>query len=244
MTTVIGHRGLSALAPENTLAAFRAVLDHGINWIETDVDVIADGTPILIHDSSLDRTTNRSGSYSHLTRSDLPLDAGAWFSPGFTGEPLPTLAQLVDLMNERGLNANIEIKPNEETKDRALAVIDGVIEQCERLDKGREVIISSFNHVLLYIFSQRCTKWPIGLLYENKISDDWRSVAELVGASYIHPQESLLSRELVKDFHDAGLKVNAWTVNDRARANLLINWGVDGLISNVPHELDDLCRGR
>ena len=81
---IFGHRGLSSLAPENTMAAFRCALDHQVTWVEADVDVIADGTVIICHDSTLDRTTNRTGRYDDLTVADLGgIDAGGWFSPRF-----------------------------------------------------------------------------------------------------------------------------------------------------------------
>ena len=148
---VIAHRGLSSRAPENTMSAFRAAVEAGIKWIETDVDIIGDGTAVLIHDSSLDRTTNCRGRYNELTASDLPaIDAGRWFSPQFIGEPLPRLADLVDFMNESGVNANIEIKSNEEGARSSLQLRDSVIAELERLEPGRQVIVSSFNHCLLY----------------------------------------------------------------------------------------------
>lgn len=94
---VIAHRGLNHRAPENTLAAFRLAAESGCRWIETDVDVMGDGTPIIIHDTRLDRTTNRSGYFYDLQSSDLPIDAGSWFSSEYVGEPVPTLRQLVIL---------------------------------------------------------------------------------------------------------------------------------------------------
>ncbi|XCB30579.1 glycerophosphodiester phosphodiesterase family protein [Arcanobacterium hippocoleae] len=116
---LIAHRGLNTLAPENTFSAFYAAVKHGINWIETDIDILGDGTPIIIHDSSLDRTTNRSGSYYDLTAADIPtIDTGSWFSADFIGEPLPTLSGLIDFMNKYQLNANIEIKSNEQGKNK------------------------------------------------------------------------------------------------------------------------------
>ena len=139
--TIFGHRGLSSLAPENTMAAFRCAVDHQVAWVEADVDVIGDGTVIICHDSTLDRTTNRAGRYDDLTVADLGgIDAGGWFSPRFEGEPLPTLRDLIDLMNDTGLNANIEIKPNETGKEASLRLVDGVIAQLERLRPGVEVI--------------------------------------------------------------------------------------------------------
>jgi len=83
---IIGHRGLSSLAPENTMAAFRSAVDHQVGWVEADVDIIADGTIIICHDSTLDRTTNRTGRHDDLTVADLAgIDAGGWFSSPFEG---------------------------------------------------------------------------------------------------------------------------------------------------------------
>ena len=110
------------------MAAFRSAVDHQVTWVEADVDIIADGTVIVCHDSTLDRTTNRSGRYDGLTVADLAgIDAGGWFSPQFRGEPIPTLQNLIDLMNATGLNANIEIKPSEAGREETLRLIDAVI---------------------------------------------------------------------------------------------------------------------
>lgn len=237
--TLIAHRGTKTLAPENTFSAFQAALDHGINWIETDVDIMGDGTPIIMHDTSLDRTTNHPGLYYDLAASDLAsIDAGSWFSPDFAGEKIPTLSGLVQFMNERELNANIEIKSNEQGKKQTLQLIDNVIAELENLDTARKVIVSSFNHVLLSVFKQRAPKLPVGCLYETvALYDDWKSILELVGAEYIHPEDSYLTRERVDAFHAAGFGVNVWTVDDPGRANQLANWGVDGVISNCPQLL-------
>lgn len=163
--TIFAHRGASAIAPENTMAAFKKAVEAGATWIETDVDVLKDGTPILIHDSSLDRTTNRSGSYYDLTVSDLDdIDAGSWFSPEFAGERIPTLAQLVAFMNETGLNANIEIKSNEAGAQMSLQLVDTILKELEALD-GPQVIISSFNHVLLKIFKDKAPQYSVGALF-------------------------------------------------------------------------------
>ena len=236
---IFGHRGLSSLAPENTMAAFRCAVDHQVKWVEADVDVIADGTVIICHDSTLDRTTNRTGRYDDLTAADLAgIDAGGWFSPRFVGEPLPALSDLIDLMNDSGLNANIEIKPNETGKEATLRLIDGVITQLERLRPDVKVIVSSFSHLLLHLFKQRAPEVPVGCLYESRaLSGDWRSTLEIVGADYIHPEDSGLTRQQVQEFRAEGYGVNVWTVNSPSRANELFNWGVTGVFSDVPHQI-------
>lgn len=236
--TIFAHRGASAIAPENTMAAFKKAVEAGATWIETDVDVLKDGTPILIHDSSLDRTTNRSGSYYDLTVSDLDdIDAGSWFSPEFAGERIPTLAQLVAFMNETGLNANIEIKSNEAGAQMSLQLVDAILKELEALD-GPQVIISSFNHVLLKIFKDKAPQYSVGALFvAENLWDDWKSILELVGADYIHPDDSTLTRAQVQAFRAAGYGVNVWTVNSPARANELFNWGVTGIFTDVAHQM-------
>ncbi|WP_314307013.1 glycerophosphoryl diester phosphodiesterase [Actinomyces johnsonii] len=236
---IIGHRGLSSLAPENTMAAFRCAVDHQVGWVEADVDIIADGTVIICHDSTLDRTTNRAGRYDDLTVADLAgIDAGGWFSPRFKGESLPTLRNLIDLMNATGLNANIEIKPNGTGREATLRLIDGVIAQLEHLRPGAEVIVSSFSHLLLHLFKQRAPHVPVGCLYRSRtLSDDWRSTLQIVGADYIHPEDSGLTRQQVQTFRSEGYGVNVWTVNSLGRANELFNWGATGIFSDIAHQI-------
>ncbi|MDO5035201.1 MAG: glycerophosphoryl diester phosphodiesterase [Actinomycetaceae bacterium] len=237
-TRIYAHRGASAIAPENTMAAFKKAVEFGATWIETDVDIIGDGTPILIHDSTLDRTTNKSGSYYDLKVEDLDdIDAGSWFSPEFAGERIPTLRELVAFMNETGLNANIELKSNEAGAKMSLELVDAVLRELEALD-GPQVIISSFNHVLLKILKDKAPQYRVGALFvAENLWDDWRSMLELVGADYIHPDDSTLTRAQVKAFREAGYGVNVWTVNSPARANELFNWGVTGIFTDNAHQM-------
>ena len=141
-------------------------------------------------------------------------------------------------MNEAGLNANIEIKPNEGGKEATLRLIDGVVAQLERLRPGLKVIVSSFSHLLLHLFKQRAPEVPVGCLYESRaLSGDWRSTLEIVGADYIHPEHSGLTREKVQAFRAAGYGVNVWTVNSLSRANELFNWGATGVFSDIAHQI-------
>ncbi|MDR6939177.1 glycerophosphodiester phosphodiesterase family protein [Arcanobacterium hippocoleae] len=235
---IIAHRGLNTLAPENTLSAIRMTADQGGKWFETDVDILGDGTPVIIHDTLLDRTTNKSGYFYDLSIEDLPkIDAGAWFSREYAGEPMPTLRQLVELMNETGLNANIELKSNERGKDTSLQLIENTLAELERLDPEREIIISSFNHLLLHHVHERRPDIPIGALFvKENLWPDWRSILELVGASYIHPENTGLTQQMVQTFRAAGYGVNVWTVNSKARANELFNWGATGVFTDIAHE--------
>ncbi|MCI7551552.1 MAG: glycerophosphoryl diester phosphodiesterase [Actinomycetaceae bacterium] len=242
--TVIAHRGLNRLAPENTMAAFRLCAERSVKWLETDVDVIGDGTPILIHDSALDRTTDASGSYYDLSIDEVSrIDAGGWFSPAFVGERIPTLRQFVRFLNETGTNANIEIKQNEAGKAMTYRLVDNVIAELEHLDHGREVIISSFSQLILQLFRDRAPKLPRACLYEAPaLYDDWRSVLEILDATYIHPEDSGLTPRRIEAFRRAGYGVNIWTVNSASRANELFNWGATGVFTDTADALAHLGR--
>lgn len=232
---VIAHRGLSSRAPENTAAAFRAAADCGAAWIETDVDLLGDGTPVVLHDTRLARTTDRTGSLYDLAAADLVgLDAGSWFAPAFAGEPLPTLADLVALLNECRLDANIELKGNEQGAERCLELVDAVAAALEGLDAEREIVVSSFCQPLLMAFHQRHPEWTVGVLHTaESLRPDWLSVAQLCGADYLHLEDRGLTEEMVGRARAAGYGVNVWTVNRPDRANELFNWGCTGVFTDV-----------
>lgn len=242
MRLVFAHRGLNRVAPENTLAAFRAAAQAGARWIELDVDVIHDGTVIVCHDTLLDRTTDHSGSYYGMNAGEVAkIDAGSWFSPAFKGEPLPTFAQVVDLLNETGLNANVELKPCEAGAHMSQQLIEGVVRELSRLKPGIEIIVSSFSHVLLARFKEAAPQYPVGCLFEAAtLGPDWRSVLEMVGAEYIHPEDASLTPERVQTIRQAGFGINVWTVNTRMRANQLFNWGVTGVFTDIADQMLDL----
>ena len=232
---VFAHRGLNRLAPENTMPAFELAADAGLTWFETDVDIIADGTVVVIHDSTLDRTTNRTGSVNAISAHDLPsIDAGSWFSSHYAGTPLPTLRELVTFMNERKMNGNIELKQHELGKDSTLRMIDSVIADLDNLDADREVIISSFSPLVLAHFHERAPQYAIGMLWETcALYDDWLSVLEMTGSTYVHPEDVGLTQTRVQSFIDAGYGVNVWTVNANDRANQLFNWGCTGVFTDI-----------
>lgn len=240
--TIFAHRGLSSVAPENTLVAIGSCAENKVKWFETDVDILGDGTPVVIHDTHLDRTTNRTGSIYNLSAADLKgIDAGAWFGREYRGQKLPTLAQLVELMNKKELNGNIELKPNGQGAEKALELIDAVIAELGKLDDDREVVISSFDHLALAEFKRRAPQYRVAaLMTPEMLATNWRSTLELLGAEVVHPDHAALTRENVKALKDAGYEINAWTVNTRGRANELLNWGVDGIITDFAHEYVDL----
>ncbi len=238
MKTLIAHRGMSLLAPENTMSAFSLCKDYEIEWIECDVDILKDGTVVVCHDDTLDRCTDKSGRLCHINVQDLAdIDAGSWFSDDYVGERIPTVQQLISLANEKHFNLNIEIKSCSAGAKLSHQLIDNLIEALNDLDPQRTVIISSFNHLVLAEFKQKSPETSVACLFEDHtLSDDWLSIVEWCQADYIHPENKGLTRAMVKNFIDAGIKVNVWTVNDLARANELFNWGVDGIFTDIAHQ--------
>lgn len=246
MKTLFAHRGMSSLAPENTLAAFALCGQHGIRWIECDVDILADGTVVVSHDDTLDRCTDQSGSLAELTKADLSdIDAGSWFHDDFIGESIPTFEQLITLVNQHELNINVEIKSCSAGWAMTDKLIANVITALAQLDIGRELIVSSFNHLALAEFKRRRPQTPVACLFEAaSLGDDWESVMQACVADYIHPEDQNLTQAMVARFKSAGYKINVYTVNDLARANQLFNWGVDGVFTDIAHRFPSKYKRR
>lgn len=239
---IFAHRGLSHRAPENTMAAFRLAHESGCTWIETDVDVISGAIPVILHDSTLDRTTDQTGSMYDAGLEDIAkADAGAWFSPQFSGERIPTLHEFIDFLNETGMNANIELKSHERGLAGARQLVDAVIAELGRLRQEIQVIISSFSVVQLEMFHALAPQYPIGVLFtEQTVGADWLSVLQACGATYVHLEDTPRLNELMKLPLAAGYSVNVWTVDSRSRANELLNLGATGIFTNVADQMLDL----
>lgn len=240
---VHAHRGLNHVAPENTLAAFAAASRTGVKWIETDTDLLRDGTAVIMHDSRTDRTTNRAGSIYDLSASDLDaIDAGSWFSDKFVGERVPTLHELVPFLGEHKLNMNLELKGNAQGRDRSILLVETVLDELSNLNTDTEVLISSFSPLLLAEVHRRTDAYELAWLVDvGMIGEDWRSVMELCGATTLHPSTAVMSdRRCVEEVRNAGFNVNVWTVNSSQEANKLLNWGCTGIITDIA---DEVLRG-
>jgi glycerophosphoryl diester phosphodiesterase len=232
---IIGHRGARSNAPENTLAGLRRAHDEGASWVEFDVKLTRDGIPVLIHDETLERTTDGRGAVRDLTLAELDrVDAGcpAVFGDRFRGERIPTLEQSLLLLRDLGMGFNLEVKPcpglEVETSHAALAVVARVWPAGAALP-----VVSSFKRASLEAARQAAPALPRGYLAE-RLAGDWLADARDLGCATIHPGFSRLTRAQVEEARAAGLPVLAWTVNDPARAIELHRWGVDSLITDTP----------
>jgi glycerophosphoryl diester phosphodiesterase len=228
------HRGNSCEAPENTLAAFRAAAAAGVDGVEFDVQMSRDGVPVVIHDESLERTTDGKGRVGEQSAADLArLDAGRWFGPAFAGEPLPTLDQVLEIFRGTPLRVNVELKTGRVPYP---GLVERVIRAVERLDLRQQVLCSSFNHYSLKEARERAP-WLecAALIYENLI-DPWEYVRRH-GFQALHPHHALVDESFMAACAGAGIPVRVWTVDDPARAARLKALGVAAIITNRPREL-------
>jgi glycerophosphoryl diester phosphodiesterase len=230
---IIGHRGAAASAPENTLAGFRRAQALGAAWVEFDVRLTADGRCILLHDDSVDRTTDGSGRAADMTLDTLAaLDAGGWFAPGFAGEAIPTFEEAIDLLAELGLGANVEIKPHRGAETETAAAVCRILETSWPSALPAP-LVSSFAYSVLETAQRVAPQLARGLLLSH-IGNDWRDLAVAIDARSIHCDHARLSEKRVKEIRAAGYPLLAYTINHAGRAQELFGWGVSAVFSDTP----------
>jgi glycerophosphoryl diester phosphodiesterase len=233
---IVGHRGAPHLAPENTLASFRAAAAAGVKAVEFDVALTFDGRPVIIHDSSLERTTTGTGLLSESTLESVSgLDAGSWFDPTFSGEVVPTLEEAIDLINSLGLNANIELKPDPGREVETAQIALSVASECWPSDK-QPPVVTSFSRVALAAAKEAIPEWPRGLCFEL-LPEDWTDAIDSLGAIIACPNSDRMTSDQAASMVASDLEVMAWTVNDVDQASKLIQWGVSSLCTDIPQEL-------
>jgi glycerophosphoryl diester phosphodiesterase len=256
----IAHRGASGGSPENTLAAFAAAIEAGAQMCELDVQLTRDGAVVVMHDDTVDRTTDGRGAVCAMTLDELKrLDAGVRFGAQFKGERIPTLAEVFALTDGR-CGLNIEIKAASTTPAR----VEGISRKglgtegaganpvsgqsaicalvCEQILAHRALataMVSSFDWAALAIVRHLEPRVRIGLL-----SSKWP--ARLVGAAFemradaINPRSDIVTEDLCIAAHQRNLSVYAWTVDEPAEMRRLIAYGVDGIMTNYPERLREL----
>jgi glycerophosphoryl diester phosphodiesterase len=230
---VVAHRGASAVAPENTLAAFRAALDLGCMAVECDVHLSADGVPVVIHDARVDRTTSGSGAVASLTAEQLrSVDAGAWFGAQFAGERVPTLDEALEVCAGRA-RLFVELKSGGGSilAEAAMAAIARHPET--------DVAVISFDAELVQAVAQRRADVPVGLLVAERNVRRQGHVKSVqatraVSAGFIAPQATAAGNGLIEAAHGQGLLVSVWTVDDPRAMRRLSDLGVDAVTTNDP----------
>jgi glycerophosphoryl diester phosphodiesterase len=237
----IAHRGFSAAAPENTLSAFEKALEYNPDMIECDVRRTKDGHLIVIHDATVDRTTNGKGAVAGMTLAELQkLDAGSWFSLDFAGERIPTLNEVLDLIKDSSTNLIIEVK-EEHTEGQVASAV-------REKQMSDQVMIASFHYsvgVHLRELAPNIAFIPLKWLAEKadhceavRVADEAAAInGSLLGINY-----TAISPAMVKATHAANLQLMAWTVDDETDMRNLVEMGVDAIASNRIDVLSSVLR--
>jgi glycerophosphoryl diester phosphodiesterase len=240
---LIGHRGAARHAPENTLGSIRAAAEQGARWVEFDVKLSADRVPLLMHDDTVDRTTNGRGAVAAMSFAALrALDAGSWFDPKFRGERIPSLAEALDLIAALGLGFNLEIKPcpgrAEETAGVALTMAANVWPE----DRPPP-LISSFDREAMAVAHRVMPDWPRGFLMDQP-PPDWRVQMERLECATLHINARRRGTEAaMPSYLAAGRPVLAYTVNRPADAKEVFSWGVRAVFTDTPMGLAGVAKG-
>lgn len=235
----IAHRGASGHAPENTFAAFRKAIAMGAGFIETDLQLSRDARLVAIHDATVNRTTNGQGAVHDLTLADLRrLDAGSWFGSEFAGERIPTIEEILEFAKKHDVVFYLELKPSGSWGGEH-ALISALRESREI---ARTVVISFDPAILANVRKIEPTVMT-GLLFDGQISDPLAKAIE-IGARQLAVRGSLVTPRLLKEARQRDLQVVCWTVNHPGHMRLLVEAGVDGIISDYPDRLLELMRGK
>ena len=230
---ILAHRGDLAHAPENTLASFSQALQKGADGVELDAKLTSDGHVIVIHDTTVDRTTNGKGRIpAHSLKSIRQLDAGAWFDEKFRGEKVPLLEEVFELIGRDKL-INIELTNYATPRD---GLVVKICELIKRHNNQKQIIFSSFFPANLKIAAQSLPEVPRGLLAMPGLMGIWaRSFGFMFGEyQALHPHISSVNKQQVLRVHRIHRRVHVWTANTPAQIEQLKEWGVDGIFTDDP----------
>jgi glycerophosphoryl diester phosphodiesterase len=268
---IIAHRGASAYAPENTVAAFRRAVEMGAGFIETDLHLTRDARFVAIHDATLERTTNGRGAVRDFTLAQLrELDAGAWFdakskakrdsasaaerggaisggagAAKFAGERIPTLEEILEFAREANVAFYLEIKADAARGAENIvagALVAALADALRGPQETARAIVISFHAELLTSIRQRDAALMTGLLVEKGPADAVKRALQ-VGALQLAPRRDMVTPALIERAHDAELCVVPWTINEPAEMRAAIAAGVDGIMTDYPDRLAALVKG-
>lgn len=234
---ILAHRGGGTLAPENTLAGLRHGMAAGFRAIEYDVMLARDGIPVLMHDPWLGRTVPGAGNvHDYDARELAAMDAGAWFSSAYAGEPVPLFLEFAQFCKVHGVWMNIEIKPAAGLEQQTGTVVARLAAAmfADEIAAGqleRVPLLSSFSELALAAARDAAPGLPRACLMETLVAD-WEARAHAVDAVALHLNQRHLSPDQARDVKQAGFGLFGYTVNTPARASELLAWGVDAFCTD------------
>lgn len=232
-TLIFAHRGSKGTHPENTLAAFKEAIRLGVDGIELDVHLTKDGELVVIHDETVDRTTNGTGRVIDFSLEELQqLDAGSWFAGEFKGEKIPTLSEVLELLKDTNITLNVEIKndviPYEGIEEKVLAVL-------EKYHYKEKTIISSFNHYCLKEVNRLDPTVETAILFMELLYEPW-NYAKSIGAKALHVYEPVAFSKMSKESANAGYPVRVFTVNKEEHMAKLFELKIDTIMTDYPEK--------
>lgn len=236
---IISHRGANKLAPQNTLPAFEKAFEIGVDGIETDVHLTSDGVPVICHNYEIDKTSDGKGTITKMLLEQFKtFDFGSYFSEDFKGTTAPTLEELLALCKKSDFEImNIELKPS---KENDVSVVKKTIDMVKDFGLFDKLLISSFSSHMLIEAKKADKTCPTAYLYSPNKKETYRmffragKFAREISACALHPNIYYVNRNYVKKAHEEGVKVNVWTVNKEKDILRLADYGVDGIITDVP----------
>ncbi|MCR8658571.1 glycerophosphodiester phosphodiesterase [Paenibacillus endoradicis] len=234
---VIAHRGTAGYAPENTMASFERAIEMNADYLELDIQLSKDNELVVIHDSTVDRTTNGSGAVKDFTLEELQsLDSGSWFNEKFEGQRIPTLGEVLAVCRGK-IGVLIETKWPYLYSGLEQKLADELASYHMHLPTER-VIVQSFDQNSVKRFHAIMPQIPIGVLVEDEAilaEDKLTELAEYV--AYVNPALELVTGEAIERIHSRGMKIFPWTVRSRNVIQPLLKLGVDGVITDYPDYL-------
>jgi glycerophosphoryl diester phosphodiesterase len=231
---IASHRGGGATAPENTLPAISAALAAGFDYVEVDVALTADRHPVLMHDATVDRTTDGHGRLSTLTLAEVQaLDAGSWFDAEYAGTRVPTFAEFLDVLDASGHRALIELKGEWDA-----AAVESAVAELTARGLERRVAVSSFDARTLAMAGAASTVLPRLFILRHLPEDVVRAATEATVRGLIVDRRAVLERpEVVDELHAAGIRVVVYTLNSDTQWDEVTALGVDGIVTDDPATL-------
>lgn len=235
----VAHRGASGYAPENTIAAFDKAVEMKADYIEIDVQRSKDGELVIIHDTTVDRTTEGTGYVKDLTFEQLRnLDAGSWKGEQFSGEKIPTFDEILDRYHGK-IGILIELKAPELYPGIEESVAEELKERNLDKPQNEKTIIQSFNFESMKKMNELLPKVPIGVLTSSKAHTTEQALKDFAAyADYFNPSYGIVTKDLVHQVHSLGMKISSWTVRSHESADFLLDMGVDAIITDYPDYVD------
>jgi glycerophosphoryl diester phosphodiesterase len=245
---VVAHRGASGYAPENTMAAIKKAITMGVDMIEIDVQLSKDNEVVLMHDLTVDRTTNGKGKVRDLYLEEIKkLDAGKWFSSEFSGEKVPTLEEVIQAINGQ-CKLLIEVK---RVKSKKLEIENKIVQLINKYNAYNWCIVQSFETQVIKNIqaldkSIECHKLVTMNISVLPLHIDSRiktgTIYKYKTVQSINPYFKMLNKRKVNKIHSRGQKIITWTVNEPEDMKRMIEMGVDGIITNYPDRLIQLLK--